>query len=211
MFQYIFKLLFVFLLSPAFGETQYKPSTSPLNHSVSFGLAFEPVFSGKGQQLSSRKGGGFLNYYYFPPWDKWLTEQYRGYVLLGLGGGIKQFFYTPGLCPEGSNNSLLMAQGGVQLRGIYWEFFQPFAEMGLGQSYCHKTLKNISPISKKLRSYFSLGFALSLKVLDQASIYSLDEDYGLNDLSLVSQCLRINNPNKSKGIFICQIGLEALF
>ena len=214
MFQFILKLLIFISINPVFGETQYKPTASSLNHNVSFGMSFEPD-SGKIENPFSGKGGGFLNYYYFPPWDKWLEEKYLGYVLLGFGGGIEQFFHSPGLCSKGLRNKPLIARGGLHLRGVFWEYFQPFIGGGVSQMFCHDSLKNIGLGSKKIKlsPYMSLGLAISLKVLDRASIYNLDEDYGLNDLSFVSQCLQVEIPNKSKskGIFICQLGLEVLF
>ena len=193
-----------------YGEVQYKPIASSLNHGVSTGMALE-LPSGKKRFFS--KNGVFLNYtYYFSSWDKWLPEKYQGYLNWGLSGGADFFFYSRNLCGSQSyQNRPLLIQGNLQARIVYWERIQPFAGVGISRLLCHENLKRIEPSSVKLKQMLFFGISLSLKSLDRRAIYSLDEDYGLNDMALVFQCLQIKKTSESKNRFVCQVGLEVLF
>ena len=197
--------LLVFTLSPAFSDTQYRPTASPVHHGLTFGLTFGPFQEGKSPFSTTDP---FLTYnYYFT--DKWLPEKYQGYLTVGLElkAGLNQIY---GDC-SGYRAKPLPVQAGVKLRLIYWERFQPFVGMNWVKTFCQKNFKTFKSSSVKPEYIFPLGFSVSLKNLDSAAVYSLDEDYGLNDLSFLMQCFRINTQRKSKGRFVCEAGIEAVF
>ena len=93
----------------------------------------------------------------------------------------------------------------------YWEKVQPFVGISLMKVFCQKSFGSFKESSKKTEYIFPFGLSVSLKAIDSRSVYSLDEDYGLNDLSLLVRCFRAKIKNKSKSRFICEAGLEALF
>ena len=205
---YIFLFWFC-IFNFASGTIKHKPIASPLNHSVSTGMAFEPYFTDR-EKLFGSNQGVFLNYtYYFSSWDNLLPKNYRGYLNWGLEGGTKLFRNTPVLCKQKAVPLLIW--GGAQARIRYWETFQPFMGFGFNHVFCHKNLKTIHSSSVKLDPSFSFGFSLSLKFLEPSAIYSLDEDYGLNDLTLFTRCFQLKKSSELKGRFVCQVGLEALF
>ena len=207
--RFLLGLLGLFICELVFGSIQHKPITSSLHHGLSSGFVFE---LSEEKRLFSRKGGGILNYtYYLSFWDKWLPEKYQGYLNWGLKAGAGAFFNSPGFCREDPYYKPLLLQGGVQLRGVYWEYFQPFAEVSLSHLFCYRKLKDTHPSSEKLRALFSFGASVSLKIFDRRAIYSLDEDYGLNDLAFTVQCLQVRKISESEGRLICLAGLEALF
>ena len=199
----------LFIFNPSFANTQHKPLTSPLNSAVSTGFIFEPSVGKK--PFFSKKGGVFLNYtYYFSSWDNRLPKKYQGYLDWGLRGGTGFFFPSRNFCTDTPYHKPLLAQAGVQLRVVHWEYFQPFVGGDLNHLFCYRKLKDVQS-SMKLDYGFSFGFSLSLKVLDRSAIYSLDEDYGLNDLVLAAQCFHLKKVSDSDKRIICQVGLEALF
>lgn len=204
----LFFLFFVF--NSAFGEIRHKPIASSLNHSVSGGLVFEPPFPNREKLLGSRTGIS-LNYtYYFSSWDNLLPKNYRGYLNWGLEGGIKLIRSNKALCSLDTPLPVFL-WGGAQVRIRYWESFQPFMGFGFNHAFCHRNLKTIHSSSTKLDPSFSFGFSMSLKFLEPTAIYNLDADYGLNDLSLFTRCFQIKTSSESKGRFVCQLGMEALF
>lgn len=200
-----------FVFNSAWADIKHKPIASPLNHGVSSGLVWETPFPDREKLFGDNKGG-FLNYtYYFSSWDNLLPENYRGYLNWGLEGGVNLFHnHNKMLCRQSSPKPLLV-WGGAQMRIRYWENFQPFIGFGFNHMFCYRNLKIIHLSPTKLDPSFSFGFSISLKFLEPTAIYSLDADYGLNDLSLFTRCFQIKKPSELKGRFVCQLGMEALF
>lgn len=152
--------------------------------------------------------GLFLTYnYYFT--NLWLPEKYKGYLLGGLE--LKAGLDRRDSGCAGYQSRSLPLQAGVKLRLVYWEKVQPFVGVGWMKAFCQKDFKIFKSSSAKPQYIFPFGVSMSLKILDSAAVYSLDEDYGLNDLSLLAQCFRIKTQKESKARLVCEVGLEALF
>ena len=204
----LFVLLGFFIFNPVFANLQHKPLATPLNSSVSTGFIFE-LSKGK-VPFFSKKGGGFLDYtYYFSSWDNWLPKKYQGYLDWGVRAGTGLFFPSRNGCSP--YYKPLLAQAGAQMRLVYWEYFQPFAGVNLNHLFCYRKLTDAQSSSVKLDYGLSFGVSLSLKILDRSAIYSLDEDYGLNDMALIGRCFQMKKTSNSDKRLVCQVGLEVLF
>lgn len=200
-----------FVFQAASKEVKYKPIASPLNHGVSGGFVFEPPLPNRKKLLGSSTGASLSYIHYFSSWDRLLPKNYRGHLNWGLEGGIKLLrSENKTLCV---NNPLpAFIYGGAQMRVTYLDTFQPFIGFGLNHAACRNKEKiRLYYSATKLKPSFSFGASISLKFLEASAIYSLDSDYGLNDLSFFTRCFQVKKTSELKGRFICQFGMEVLF
>ena len=205
---------FPFLL---WGQIQHKPLSSPERHELSAGLSISK--KSWTENLLRKSPAFFLEYaLYFPEILNSIPEPYNKLFRPGLSAGVNffkskneekyRFCETTSKKPNSSAYHL-----GLKGKIPYFEFFQPFAEWGLARSFCHsEKFSHLFKAKKKLKSYFSYGFILSLKILDKISIYTLDQDYGINDIGIKTECKHYQPKDKAdKSFSLCQFGLQISF
>ena len=193
-----------FFASFSWGQAQYQPVSSLERHELAIDFPFS---------LKSWKGFSALKYtVYFPEIFALAPSPYNQIFTPGLQAGIlhtlgpNQTGKNYGHC--GAKKTLPPYHIGFKGKISYFELLRPFFELGFTQSLCYapKTSKI------KLSHYVSFGLFLSLKTLDSSSIYSLDQDYGINDLGLKTECLRYySEQNKEKSFPFCQFGFQISF
>ena len=208
--------LTVLLLSfsfPSQGNIQYKPISSPERHEFTGGFAFKtplPNFASRHRALS-------LNYsLYFPEVTALLPEPWNHIGAPGLNLGATLFKVGYKLCTQ-EKEQPLFTHLGLKAKISYFETIIPFAEYGMGWMSCiqNLTLNKEAEVFKhsqgplKVKTYFALGLNLSFKILDKKSMYSLDQDYGLNDIALQGQCRWYQGAEKT--LTLCELGLSVLF
>ena len=234
LFNTVILCLFCF---PSWGTIQYRPIGSPERHEIVGGWTLEDPFRNfadddkiilspaqeNGNSLNSlaaSKRAYFLNYsLYFPeattlfpkPWDKIGAP--------GLSLGARLFQKGGELCAE-KESYPLFTHLGLKARFPYFEEVIPFVEYGMGWLGCVHNLKleknksfKYSPTLTKIKTYIAVGLNLSFKILDRKSIYSLDQDYGFNDMGIQGQCRWYHGTmdEKKNSIFMCEAGLSLLF
>ena len=204
-FSFIY-LWLVALITPLYSsaEVQYEPFASPERHELSFSLFSYKPFSKK-IVISPYS---FAYALYITELDQFLPEKTRKIFALGLSAGLSFFKSkadggTERICHSDSSSSLAW-RTGLKAKIRYF-FLQPFAEFGFADSDCRQ-----KGVEKRFESQFSFGFSLSLKVLDPSAIYSLDQDYGINDVGLLTECLNYQVSGPDLDLF-CQIGLQVSF
>ena len=213
----LFLLYLCFFPLLSWAQIQHKPLSSIERHELSAGLSiskksWQEYRLGKPPVL-------FLKYaLYFPGISNFSPEPYNKLFRPGLSAGVN-FFRSK----EEEKYKFCEATGkkkhssayhlGFKGKIPYFEFFQPFVEGGLARSFCHsKKFSHFFKAKKKLKSYFSYGFSLSLKILDKISIYTLDQDYGINDIGIKTECKHYHPKNKDdKSFSFCQFGLQISF
>ena len=210
--------LFLFCLccfsSPSWSDIQYKPLSSAERHELSSG------FSTKDWQKKLLKNlpAVFLKYtFYFPETEDLLPESYKKIFIPGLSTGAFLRAWDKGknygICKVNAGIHSVAYHLGLKGKSSYFEFLQPFGEFGLARSFCYAKNSSKNPKANlKLSHYFSYGFSLSLKILDKTSIYVLDQDYGINDIGIKTECLHYYTKDKTNKIFsFCQLGLQISF
>ena len=202
------QLAIVFCLLPflCWGETQYKPISSVERHELSIGFSgFPDTSKGLLRQYPFLKYG-----IYFPEVTSFLPSDYQKTLIFGLQSGINVFQgqQKDDLCSFKEVQKRQYAGAlhlGLKAMSKYFDFVQPFGEAGLAHSFCY-SFSSLQASEKQLSYYYSLGLFLSFKFLDKSSIYSLDQDYGINDFGL-----RIEFLSYLKAFNIVQIGLQLSF
>lgn len=215
------KYLFLFFLcfSPlSWGQMQHKPLSSVERHEVSSGVSIS-IKNWQENPLSNIFPVFFLKYvFYFPEVSDYFPKSYERIFIPGLVAGANLFRSQS----KGKNYKICkMNEGiypstyylGLKGKSAYLEFLQPFAEVGLARSSCYsKNFSKFAKAKKKLNHYFAYGVFLSLKILDRTSIYSLDQDYGINDVGIKAECLHYYPKNEEdKSFNFCQFGLQISF
>ncbi|MCY4512631.1 MAG: hypothetical protein OXB86_02965 [Bdellovibrionales bacterium] len=214
-FKSLFMTLIVSSLSfPSWGDIQYKPISSPERHEFTGSFAFKTPI----QNFASRHRALSLNYsLYFPEITAALLPEPWSHIgAPGLSLGATLFKVGHEFCTQEKEHPLF-THLGFKAKFSYFEAIIPFAEYGMGWMSCIKNLTldkeaevfRHSPGPMKLKTYFALGLNLSFKILDKKSMYSLDRDYGLNDIALQGQCRWYQGTEKT--LTLCEIGLSVLF
>ncbi len=208
----LFVLFYLILLPlPLWAETQYKPQSSFERHEFSFGSSISLTSKPK-KALSVP----FLKYtLYVPEISNLLVEPYNKIFTPGLSAGANLFLSKDrsknyGIC-ESEEVYPLVYHLGLKVKVPYFEFFQPFAESGLARSSCYSKNIKVFKSQKKLSYYLSYGLFLSLKILDRVAVYTLDQDYGINDVGVKAECLRYYPKDKEKSFNFCQFGFQFSF
>ena len=205
------------ILFPAQGAVQYRPIGSPERHEITLGRSFENPFSSRKTRLS-KQPGYFLSYdLYLPEINSLLLpEKWRriGYMGFTVSGSLYQNKKTDSLC--GGKKLIWPARAGIKIKMSHFEMAAPFVEYGLSRVGCvgkkskfNEILKSVKNNPLKLKTYFSIGLNMSFKILDRKSIYTLDQDYGLNDMGIRGQC-QWHRGSKSS-VFVCTAGFSLLF
>ena len=198
------------------GQIQYKPLSSPQRHEFAGGFSISTKNWQWKKDFSKNLPSSFLKYaFYFPEIKAFLPESYKEIFIPSLSFGVnilkrdllEEKNYE--ICEKSTSIHAFAYHLGLKGTIPYFEFLQPFAELGLARSFCSP--KN-SEIKRKLKHYFSYGFFLSLKTVDSEAIYSLDQDYGINDVGIKTECLHYYSKNKKDKPFnFCQFGLQFSF
>ena len=203
--------VFLIFCFPARGVIQYRPVGSLERHEIAGGWAvakpLEGVFS------SSQNKAFFLDYsLYFPEVTALLPQPWQKIGAPGFALGGAFFRQGGALCPEGGKTPFF-GSFGFKVRVSYFEKILPFMEYGLSRAGCavfdFDKKPEYAPAPVKVKTYFSIGLNLSLKIIDRKSVYNLDQDYGLNDIGVRAQCRRYYRTNQP--VFICSAGLSLLF
>ena len=205
----------------ALGEIQYKPQASPIRHELSFGSffhaypfpAYQPKKEGGGKRALSFFSDLALRYsLYFPETERLLPKAYRNIFIFGAAAGAEGISHT-GSCKNVRRS--LMYYLGLKGRFFYAGHVSPFFEYGLAKASCFRAEEDglsSKQSSLKIKKYISLGLNLSGKIFSRRSVYSLDQDHGLNDISLSFRCSRFPEAeNSGKKLSFCQTGLSLLF
>lgn len=205
-------LIYLFLFSQfLWADTQYKPLFSPERHEFSSGWTFS---------VKKKQNGFFLKYaLYFPEIpNAFANSLYKNIFIPGLSLGISDFKIQKNnlfheMCKENTNFRFLPWSLGLKIKSSYYELIQPFGEFGLAQSLCYaEDFSKINSSRKTFKYYLSYGLMLSLKIFDKNGIYSLDQDYGINDVGFKAECLRYYLENKEEtSLPFCQLGLQVSF
>lgn len=209
---------FLYLFSTlSWGQMQYAPLASVERHELSSGFS---VSIKNWQENPSSKifPVFFLKYtLYFPEISSYVPKPYQKIFIPGFTAGANLFRSQK----QGKNYGICKTDEGIYpstyylgLKGkmAYFEFLQPFAEFGLARSSCYsKNFSKFFKAKRKLSHYFSYGFFLSLKILDRMSIYTLDQDHGINDVGVKTECLYHPKTEKNKSLSFCQFGLQLSF
>ena len=231
----IFKvLLSLIFFTPLFsvGELQYRVEGSQERHEIAGGLFNYPVTK---NYVPKSTSGAYLDYsFYFPEIHDLLDNQFKTYGQLGFTGKVYAFsnangeiqdVEAEGLCVSGSDYPAVFLFG-TKARISYLEYFNPSIEYGWTFIHCGskldvKNLKsfNLKSIDSSLNRYISIGLDVSLKLFDRASVYALDEDYGINDIGFNFKCTLLSGnveaEEKDAKVqnkpWICQVGLSLLF
>ena len=198
---YLTAALLVFCF-PSRGVIQYRPVSSLERHEIAGG-------GGANKTL-------FLDYsLYFPEITAILSEPWKRIGVVGLSAGGTLLPKDNRHCGAGAGGKKtpLFAHVGFKVRVSYFEKILPFMEYGLSRAGCVMFDQNKDPkyfpALRKTQTYFSLGLNLSFKIIDRKSIYSLDQDYGLNDMGIRAQCRWYYGTKEP--VFICSAGLSLLF
>ena len=195
-------VILLFFSSNVFGEIQYRPISSPEHHEFSLGGSFS-IKGGKKFTITRY----FLDYsLYIPETDLLLPEKFRNIFHFGLGVGAL-LFKKPELY---SMKQPFIYHLGIKWKIPYFENFIPFVEYGWG----HQSNFQLQLSSLKIKRYLSFGLNLSFKIFDRLAVYSLDKNYGLNDIGIRTQCSQFfKNQKIPEGnfFFICQMGLSFSF
>ena len=213
----LFLLCLYFFPLISWSQTQYAPLASIERHELSASFSI----SKKAWQTSRlRKLPVFALKYalFLPEISNFSPEPYNKFFTPGFSAGLnlfrKQSHTNYELC-ESTNQNHFSAAYHFGLKGKipYFEFLQPFAELGLARSFCYsRYFSNFFKAKKTLQHYFSYGFSLSLKILDKISIYTLDQDHGINDIGIKTECIHYYPKNKeNKPFSFCQFGLQVSF
>ena len=207
--------VFFFLYSPlSLGLIQYRPIHSPEKHELSLGII---VKHSKNTALSY--DSHFFNYgRYFSEINSLLPKPWNNIFLLGLSLGAKILKNSSYQNSCSSESHPFFYHAGGKFKLSYFEILRPFVEYGWVQAACVKNLTLDSSLKDfeyskgtlQLKQYFALGLDLSFKFLDKKSIYSLDQDYGLNDIGMRGQCFKYLQKDKTS-FLSCEIGLNFLF
>lgn len=226
----------LFLCFPSWGVIQYRPIGSPERHEIAGGWTFGDPFHNftdddKVSLLPAQKDGSsspslankrayFLNYsLYFPEVTALLPKPWNKVGSSGFSTGARLFQKGEGFCTE-KGQSPLFTHLGLKAKFSYFEEITPFLEYGLGWLGCAQNLKldkdkpfKYTPTSTKIKTYIAIGLNLSFKILDRKSIYSLDQDYGFNDMGIQGQCRWYHGTmnEKKNSLFMCEAGLSLLF
>ena len=239
-------LSFSFLLLPfiSFGDLQYRPAGSSERHEFSSGYFSYPF---EVENLTEDlKSGYFLDYsLYFPEIHKIFQNKYKHFGQLGFTTGV-HIFDSEGMEPQiksacfvkNNQHQPLLFRFGVKAKFSYLENLIPNFEYGWASLACSSELSletlsstQFKPIDSSLfNQYVSLGLDISFKIFDRRSIYSLDEDYGINDMGLSFKCALFFPDDKDEedvpehittaptatlkktdSRWICQAGLNILF
>ena len=237
--QFISKLPFhivisLFLCFPSWGIIQHRPIGSPERHEIAGGWTLGDPFVDDDKVIltPNQKNGNpspnpvagkrayFLNYsLYFPEVTALLPKPWNKIGAPGLSLGARLFQKGGELCIEQEQQSLF-THLGLKARFSYFEKVIPFVEYGLGWLGCVQNLKldkdkpfKYTPTSTTMKTYAAIGLNLSFKILDRKSIYSLDQDYGFNDMGIHGQCRWYHGTmnEKKTSVFMCEAGLSLLF
>ena len=191
---------------------QYKPLFSPERHEFSSGWAFS--------MRNTKQDGYFIKYAFLLPEGLNIFSPFlsKNFFVPGLSFGANSFpIYKSKqfekMCGKDMEFFLPLSLG-IKANLPYYELVKPFGEIGLTHSMCYiKNFSKIDKSQKKLKYYLSYGLLLSLKILDKSNIYSLDQDYGLNDIAFRAECLHYYYPEieKAKNLHFCQFGLQVSF
>ena len=212
-------LLFLFWAVPSLANIQYKPISSVERSGFYFGGTLENKFVTEEESFFS--GYSFKYDFFIPEINNLVGENYRDIFKFSLGVG-SHFFKAKyknnkSLCESSKQPQALLYYGGLKGILAYFEYFTPFVEFGLVRSHCFsydQAAKKLSfsKASQEMKSYLSFGLFLSFKMLDRVSIYSLDRDYGINDVGVTSRCswfykkeVKTKSPRK---LAFCEVGLS---
>ena len=195
-------------------DIQFKPLSSPENHDLSAGLSVPLKKTGKTNKL-----GSSLEYtLYFPKIISLYPPDYKNIFIPGLSLGINSseigeegYFYDT--CKKNKKLYFLAWHIGLKGKIPYSELIQPFGELGFTRSLCYARnfSKTYTP-QTKFKYYLSYGLFLSLKILNKIAIYSLDNDYGINNIGIKAECRHYyTESEKNNPLNVCQFGLQVSF
>ncbi len=208
-----------FWLMPSLAMVQYKPISS-MERSGFYGGGIVDYKSLP--DLKNIVSGYSLQYHFFiPEMNKLVAQSYRDFFKISLGLGAhwfkKAYDKNQFQCESSKSLQTLIYRGGLRGAFTYVEYFTPFVEFGLARSRCfsYKVSEKISfeKPSNKFKSYISFGLFLSFKLIDKIAIYSLDKDYGINDIGIIGQCSWFHREEKAgikldSKLAFCEAGLS---
>ncbi len=214
----LFSLCFILPMSLQ-GQIQYKPQPSTERHELMTGFSiFTGSFEWK-KDFFSNFPAFFIKYnLYFPEIESVLPSGYEKVFVPGLQIGSHFFKWLKG--SEGENYNLcrtaypIAYHLGLTAKMAYLEDIQAFVGGGLARSICRSQAEpRVSNDKRDLNHYLSYGFFLSFKLLDRSGVYSLDQDYGINDMGLRAECLHYDLMKKSRAFKypLCDLGLQISF
>ncbi len=192
----------------SWGQMQYSPLSSAERHALSFAA---PIKNDPQKSWTENLSTFVLKYgLYFPEIEAAWPDFHKKAIAPSLQLGILLRGKNNEICEKGQNIKSGAYHLGLRGKNSYFSYLQPFVEAGLARSFCHgKKISSFRASRVKLSHYFSYGLLLSLKIFDRAAIYSLDQDYGVNDIGITAEC-RHYYP-KIKGHSFCQLGLQMSF
>lgn len=202
---------------------QYRVQGSPERHEIALGVLGYPITT----KSVPKKEGFFLDYsFYFNEVHKFSQNRFKSYGQIGIEVGANSFDNKAlgnikDVCAN-QNQHPLWLYAGSKLRVSYLENIIPFLGYGWAIPKCSSKLSRpqelkslkVNPSSSSLNRYFSVGLNISLKLFDKASVYVLDEDYGINDTGIHLKCMLFSAKQKNSNSdqpWLCQAGLSLLF
>ena len=205
-------------------DIQYEPLSSPKRHELFFGTALVP-FETKWNRIF--RAFSFQHNVLLREADQALGESYRDIFIPGIQWGLGFFRYEKssqdsnarnyGAC---ANSNSLSGQLALSLSLFHKFFLRPFGAAGMSGTLCFlKSLSKIQEEKPVFSPYLSYGLFLSLKIFDRGAVYSLDQDYGLNDIGIKGECVQnfyssnggSGNKTRNGVVKFCLLGLQFVF
>ena len=219
-----FLILFMslFFSLPAVSEVQYTPSPSLEKHGLFIGGIFDNNFlkSIKSTKDIKLPQSWLLSYdLYFPEINETLLEDspYKNFFKVGLSFGAHAYDKGHSSAFKFCDSKRFLGYNvGAKASFDYLEYFRPFVEAGLSRSNCvqYNNLQdfNFSDSTKNTKAYYSIGALLSFKVFHRASMYGLDQDYGINDVGFFAKCSWFSFQEKDEdALKTCTLGINFVF
>lgn len=214
--------LFLFLLclfpQILLAQIQYQPLASSERSGLSLGVS--PFLKKEEKKLLSRFPVWFFTYnLYLPEVSRLLPEASKDRLTPGIELGAS-FFDTEdslqnyNLCsPEKTGLRSMAYHLGLMGKANYLNILQAFVGGGWARSLCYFSgFKQTDSPQKELSHYLSYGLFLSFQIFDRSSIYSMDQEYGINNVGLKGECRSYYFKEKGSESFqVCQLGLQVSF
>ncbi len=216
----IFKKVKILLLLvwsvPSLAEVQYKPLFSTERNNFYFGGVLNDNLTNKENLFV----GSSLKYDLFIlEINNIVAKPYRDFFKfsLGMGGHFLDETYKGFQCESSNFPETFIYHGGLKGTLTYFEILVPFFEFGLSRTACFNSEQGKRDVNWAsnidLKYHMSFGFFLSFKILDKMAIYSLDRDYGINDIGLVGQCSwfykeEVAKIKRDRELTFCEVGLS---
>lgn len=208
----------VFFSQFVWSTIQYKPLSSNERHELSFGFSVSKDNWRDNLLLKNLPSGFFIYTAYLSEIPSaFIGKPYSDIFIPGFQVGTNVFRKKNpdvdyGLCSADKASHSFAYHFGLKGKSAYFESLQPFVGWGLARSFCLQKLSKISKSKMQLGQYVSYGLNLSLKILDKDSIYTLDQEYGINDIGLNLGCIHYYpKKTENKSFQICQVGLLLSF